>query len=218
LALAYAEYLGVKLKIIPLIEFEEIVTAINKGEADISIAGFTSNLARAREVSFSDPYLITTAAGLVTKSVLPPEPEGQLIATKPFKDLFDLLTQTGISMSVKSPSAPQRFLTANFSKFPILSYLSYDLALDALKRNNVNCFVAEGLYIEALLQKYPSLRSNYLPLLNPVSEEHLSVMIPKNDTILVLNLNFFLKEMKRTGRINSLRYKYFSGNGWVKKN
>ncbi len=218
LAKAYADFLGVKLKLVPLGDFEDHANAIISGKVDLAIAGLSSNLKRAKEINFSDPYLITTPAGLVNKLNLPPEPEGQIVVVKPFKDLLDLKFQSGISFSVKSYTSNHDFLKANFENSKLYSYLSNNLSLDSLLRNNVNCFVADGLYIEALLQKRPELKANYLPLLNPVSEEHISAVLPKNDIYFTSNMNFFIKEMRRSGNINTLKTKYFNSNGWVKKN
>ncbi|NUM42977.1 MAG: transporter substrate-binding domain-containing protein, partial [Leptospiraceae bacterium] len=89
----YAKFLDVNIKIIPLGDFEDQARAIVSGKVDIAVAGISSHLARAKEVNFSDPYLITTPAGLVNKQSLPPEPEGQIVVVKPFKDLLDLKFQ-----------------------------------------------------------------------------------------------------------------------------
>ena len=214
---ALAEYLGVNAKFIPIGDFDDHLKALNQEKVDITIAGYSSNLKRAREIHFSDPYLITTPAGLVNRQNLPPEPEGQIVVVKPFKDILDLKFQSGISFAVKSSTLNHEFVKLNFENSKIYSYLSNNLAFDALLRNNVNCFIADGLYIEALLQKKPSLKVNYLPLLGSVSEEHISMVLPKNDLLFTYKVNFFIKEMKRSGRIHLLKQKYFNNNGWVKK-
>lgn len=217
LGTALAEHFGVSVKFIPMGEFDDHIKALNQEKIDVTIAGYSSNLKRTRDILFSDPYLVTTPAGLVNRQNLPPEPEGQIVVVKPFKDILDLKFQSGISFSVKSTTLNHEFIKSNFESSKIYSYLSNNLAFDSLLRNNVNCFIADGLYIEALLQKKPSLKVNYLPLLGSVSEEHISIVLPRNDLLLAFKVNFFLKEMKRSGKIHLLKQKYFNSNGWVKK-
>lgn len=80
----------------------------------------------------------------------------------------------------------------------------------------MTCFVADSFFILTLLQKNPSLKANYLPLLGTVQEENISAALPLNDLIFADNLNFFIKELKRTGLLEELKNRYFNQNSWVK--
>lgn len=211
----YAEYLGVGLKILPVREFANHAKYLEDGIVDIALGAISTSIERAKRVTFTDPYLITTPAGLVNRNILPPEPEGQIITAVPFKSLRDLSNLSGISFSVRSNSTNHEWLKQNFSKAPIYSYLDDIRALNELKKNNVNVYVADSFRIQALLQREPSLKSNYLPLLSSVQEEHIAMAVPKYDYALVQNLNFFIKEIRRSGWLNQRINKYFSGNRWV---
>ncbi len=216
LAKLYADYLGVALKIKPLKTFRQFSDEIAAGTIDIALAGMSTDLNRGKTVTFSDPYLLTTPAGLVNKRSLPPEPEGSIVTTRTFKSIDDLAVLNALSFSVRSNTTNHNYLVRRFGKNQIYSYLSDSIALDALTKGNVTCYVADSLYILALLQRLPSLRASYVPLVNPVMDEYISAAIPLNDLIFADNFNFFIKELKRTGTMENLRAKYFLGNGWVK--
>ncbi|MBL0954349.1 MAG: transporter substrate-binding domain-containing protein [Leptospira sp.] len=217
LAQEYAKFLDVDLKIIPLRTFDQHARMLEKGDSQIAMAGISSSINRFRDVYFTDPYLISTPAALVNRTALPPEPEGQIVTVQLFRNLNDLTNITGISYSVLANSSNHQFLREAFPKAQVFSYFTNEAALNELKKNNVNAFVADSFYIQALLQKDSSLRANYLPILGVVQEDHISMGIAKRDIEFLYNLNFFIKELKRTGKIQQLINKYFKSNKWVKK-
>ncbi|PKA27829.1 ABC transporter substrate-binding protein [Leptospira sp. mixed culture ATI2-C-A1] len=217
LAQEYAKFLDVDLKIIPLRMFDQHARMLEKGDSQIAMAGISSSINRFRDVYFTDPYLISTPAALVNRTALPPEPEGQIVTVQLFRNLNDLTNITGISYSVLANSSNHQFLREAFPKAQVFSYFTNEAALNELKKNNVNAFVADSFYIQALLQKDSSLRANYLPILGVVQEDHISMAIAKRDIEFLYNLNFFIKELKRTGKIQQLINKYFKSNKWVKK-
>ncbi|MCB1156447.1 MAG: amino acid ABC transporter substrate-binding protein [Leptospiraceae bacterium] len=216
IARAYADYLGVKLtKITPLTTFKHHAEALEKGKVHISM-GNSSNLERGKLVSFSLPYTFTSTGGLVNKLAIPPEPEGEVVSNNPYKSILDLQFQPGIRMAVKSDTYNYTFIREQFGgKFQIYTYLKDSLALQALLKNTVNCYIADNLYLEGLLQKYPSLKNDYKPLLSSVVEKQISIAVRKYDILLLTDLNFFIREMKRSGQIEKLKQKYFNNNKWV---
>jgi polar amino acid transport system substrate-binding protein len=218
IAEAYAGYLGVKLtKVVPKSTFEEHYRAISKDEVDIAL-GNSANMERGKLLGFSDPYILTTTAGLVRKSVLPPEPEGEIINYNPFKSVKDLQYQTGIILGVKSYTYNHEVLKDLFGKkFPIYTYITDSLALNALLKNRITCYIADDLFIEGVLLKNPSLRATYRPLLSPVVKKEVSIAFRKYDILLMQDLNFFIRQLKRSGEIDQIRSKYFQKNEWVVK-
>ncbi|MDF3820936.1 transporter substrate-binding domain-containing protein [Leptospira sp. 96542] len=218
LAQEYAKFLDVDLKIIPLRTFDQHARMLEKGDTQIAMAGISSSISRFKDVYFTDPYLISTPAALVNRLALPPEPEGQIVTVQLFRTLSDLTNLTGISYSVLANSSNHTYLRETFPKAQVFSYFTNDAALGELKKNNVNCFVADSFYIRALLQKDPSLRATYFPILGIVQEDHISMAVAKRDIEFLYNLNFFIKEYKRTGKIQNIANKYFKSNQWIKKN
>ncbi len=56
LAKRFADYLGVKLKIVPVKDFDAILPMIENGEADLAAAGLTITPSRKQHVRFGPPY------------------------------------------------------------------------------------------------------------------------------------------------------------------
>jgi membrane-bound lytic murein transglycosylase F len=56
LAKRFADYLGVKLKIVPVKDFDAILPMVEHGEADLAAAGLTITPARKQHVRFGPPY------------------------------------------------------------------------------------------------------------------------------------------------------------------
>ncbi len=217
LAQAYASFLDVELKVIPLRTFDQHAKMLERNETQIALAGLSSSLVRFRDVYFTDPYLTSTPSALVSRSILPPEPEGQIVTVQLFRSIMDLQNLSGISYSVLSNSSNHQFLKETFPKAQIFSYFTSEAAFNELKKNNVNCFVADSFYILALLQKNPSLSASYRPITGAVMEDHISMAVGKRDVEFVYHLNFFIKEFKRTGKMQALVNKYFKSNKWVKQ-
>lgn len=216
LATEYAKFLDVELKIVPLRTFDQHSKSLDRGDTQIALAGLSSSLLRFKEVYFTDPYLTSTPAALVSRNALPPEPEGQIVTVQLFRTLTDLQNISGITYSVLANSSNHFFLRETFPKAQVFSYFTNDSALNELKKNSVTAFVADSFYIQALLQKDTSLRANYLPILGLVQEDHISMAVAKRDPEFVYHLNFFIKEMRRTGKIQALVNKYFKSNAWIK--
>jgi polar amino acid transport system substrate-binding protein len=217
LAQEYAKFLDVDLKVIPLRTFDQHARMLEKGDTQIALAGMSSTLNRFRDVYFTDPYLISSPGALVNRNALPPEPEGQIVTVQLFRNLSDLANVSGISYSVLANSSNHAYLREAFPKSQIFSYFTNEAAMSELKKNNVNCFVSDTFYIQSLLQKDPSLRANYLPILGIVIEDHISMATAKKDIEFLYHLNFFIKEYKRTGKIQNLVNRYFKSNQWIKK-
>jgi polar amino acid transport system substrate-binding protein len=212
----YAEFLGVKLdKVIPLNNFGEHARAVNDGTVDVSL-GNSSALGRMKQVYFSDPYIIISIGGLVNKSILPPEQEGDIVLNKAFRSVLDLKSITRISFGAKDKTANLDFVKDTFGQFPITPFENDEIALEALINNNITAYIADNLYIEGLLQKNNNLRARFLALTTPVMEKQVSFCFKKYDIQLESNLNLFVRDIKRTGTINALREKYFNSNKWVK--
>jgi polar amino acid transport system substrate-binding protein len=217
LATDFANFLGVSVNIIPLKEISDHELALKTRKVHITMAGVSSSLDRMKSSYFSDPYLITTPAGLVNRSVLPPEPEGQIVSFRPLKSLSDLENLPGIVYSVKKGSKSLEYLSSRGTKNTIYSFFTNQSALNELKKNTVSCLAADSFYILALMQKEPTLKSSFLPLVGSVKEEYISVMLGQDDLEFLNLINMFIREQKRSGRINELSSKYFLSNIWVKK-
>ncbi|MDH5657435.1 MAG: transporter substrate-binding domain-containing protein, partial [Spirochaetia bacterium] len=63
-----AKSLGVELKV-KFFNLPDLLKAVEKGDIDLSAGGISSSLERAKKNAFSEPYLVTTPGGLLSKRV-----------------------------------------------------------------------------------------------------------------------------------------------------
>jgi polar amino acid transport system substrate-binding protein len=218
IAQMYADFLGVTLKeIVPLRNFKEHAKAIESGRIDIAL-GNSSSMQRMKYVYFSDPYILVSIGGLVNKNIVPSESDGDIVMNKTYRSLSDIVNLNRLSFGVKANTSNQEYIEKNYGQYSLQTFDDDEIALNALKDNKINCYIGDNLYIEGLMQKYPSLRNQFIPLVQPVMEKQLSVAFKKYDLQLAYSLNLFIREMKRTGELSRLRHKYFNSNQWVKKN
>jgi polar amino acid transport system substrate-binding protein len=213
----YAEFLGVEIADLKLANnFPEHLEFLKNGSVDICL-GNSINRDRLKKVYFSDPYISVSPAALVNKSILPPDEEGSIVLNKNFRNILDLKNISRISMGVKRKTSNVDFLEEHFGKDKVVLYDTDILAAQALKDNKINCYVADNLYIEGLLQKDSSLKARFLPLLGSVVDKQLSIAFKKYDIHLQNNINLFIREMKRSGEMARLKERYFNSNKWVKE-
>jgi polar amino acid transport system substrate-binding protein len=215
LANLFADYLGVKLKeVVPLQNFGDHAEAVSSGRVDVAF-GNSSSMKRGKLLSFSDPYILTTVGGLVNKNILPPELEGQIVINKQFRNMNDIKNFSALVIGVKDKTSNLEFIKENFLRATIKPYPNETEALKALENNDINCYAADSLFIEGLLQLNPYLKARMQPLLGNVVEKQQSIAVKKDDILLLAEANFFIRELKRTGQINKLKEKYFNSNVWV---
>ncbi len=216
LAKAFADYLGVTLKeVVPLQTFADHAKAIKSGRVDISF-GNSSSLKRGQQLGFSDAYYSTSPGALVNKSILPAESEGQVVTNRTYRNLNDLKSLSGLVMGAKDSTSNLEFAKENFPRVTLKVYPTDEATLKALNDNEINCYVADNLYLEGLIQRNPSLKIKMQPVVEPVIEKQLSITMRKYDLELMNEANFFIREMKRTGAIKRLKEKYFNNNAWVR--
>jgi ABC-type amino acid transport substrate-binding protein len=133
-----------------------------------------------------------------------------------YRNLSDLKSLSGLVMGAKESTSNLEFAKENFPRVTIKSYPTDEATLNALNENEINCYVADNLYLEGLIQRNPSLKIKMQPVVGTVVEKQLSINTRKNDLELLNEANFFIREMKRTREINRLKEKYFNNNAWVR--
>ncbi len=209
--------IGVKVEV-TLKPLTEIFTAVARGEADVGLGGLSSNLERARLVHFSDPYMVTTPAALLTREALPPEPESVNYPKRQYKGLADLKYLGALTLGVRRGTTNSALLGEDpeFKKHKIKTFEGRGEALAALEKREVDAVVADDIYIKALLLKRPELLNKFLPLTDTYLEDHVSIAIRPGDAELIHFINFFVKESRRTGRMQKITRRYFESGGWFR--
>lgn len=212
-ALAQALSVQVEYVYLPL---DELIRETGKGTVDVGLGGVSATLERARVVHFSDPYMTTTPAALLSRDALPPESESVNYTRKPFKSLADLKYAGRLAIGVRAGTSNAALLASDpeFKKHTIKIFADRTEALAALEKREIDALVADDVYIRALLLKRPELLTRFLSLTDTYVEDHISILVPRGDAELWNYINFFVKDMKRTGRVQAIVRKYMESSNW----
>lgn len=214
-----ADTLGVRLEIVAADSIPELFRMVQEGKIDMAFGGVSATLQRARYVSFSDPYIITSPAGLLRKDALPPESEGVDFPRRRLNSLSDLRSVPTLRIGVRSGTTTEQIVRgdATFQRHEVRGFQDRAALLSALENREIDVLVGDQIYIRALLLKQAGLLGAFQPLLETYREDHLSVVLPQGQPDLTLFVNFFLKEMNRTGRIKAILDRYLESDGWLQQ-
>ena len=213
-----ADGLGVQIEY-KFYSLPELLEAVKTGTIDLSLGGISSSLERSRTINFTQPYLVTTPAGLLSKNSLPPESEGVDFPRREYTSLADLNHLGRLILGVKANTTNELILRTKpeFANHTIKPFLDRSELLIALESGKIDVMVADGVYIKALILKKSDLLSRFIPLTKNYQEEHICIALPQGDPEYWQYLDFFVKELKRSGTMDNLLKKYFDSDEWIKR-
>ena len=196
LAKAFADYLGVKLKVRIAEKWEGMIPALMKGKCSLIAASMTIMPKRKKLVSFSNGYMPIQQYIIIhrnNKSIRCPEDlAGKTVHVRggtSYEEKLNLLKNKGIDLEIK---------------------LHDDLPTEELIRQ-----VAEGkIEITIADSNIALLNQRYYPqaiLACPISEqEFLGWAVNRNARNLLYRINCFFKTIKENGHLNELYNKYYT--------
>ncbi|PIE24915.1 MAG: membrane-bound lytic murein transglycosylase MltF [Neptuniibacter caesariensis] len=203
LAKAYAEHLGIKLKLILPNSFSVIFTAIKERKGHLAGAMLTASTARKKDYEFTAPYLHTTTA------VIYRETQGQ---TAP-KDLEDLI-QKNKKLVVFANSSHIDLLKKLKETHPTLSweetseYTAVEL-LEQVYNKKIDYTITDAIAFDSQRSFFPGLEKAF-DLNKP---QPIAWMYAKNsDQSLKKSLQEFMDLESTKELITELHQKYFNRN------
>lgn len=209
LAQRLAKYLGVKFEI-SFFSLQELMQNVHDHKLDLAFGGVSSNLNRSPKVYFSRPYIITTAGALIAVKSLPRESSSIEYNPKRFRSLHDL-SQAGIlSLGVKSNTSNHELIEKDeeFKKHKLKLYDTNSLLIEALKSGEIDAMIADSVFIKSLLTQDKSLQRKYIAMVQEYRPEYISIILPRGDIGLKIEIDFFLDDLERRGILNQLLSKY----------
>ena len=208
--------LGVRVRF-EFLPLQGLLTGVALGSIDVALGGMSSNLERARSVRFARPYMITSAGGLLDRRSLPAESESIDFPRRNFDGLSDLRYLGKLKIGVRTGTSNRLMLKLDpfFKKHDIVEAKTRESLLALLKNGSIDLLVADRPYLKALLMREPGLKSRFIFLHDTYREEHLSPAVPPGDAEFLLYIDFFIKELERSGDLDRLRGKYFEDDDWI---
>ncbi|MER5434316.1 transporter substrate-binding domain-containing protein [Streptomyces sp. NPDC002588] len=188
-ATAMATALGVKVKIVDTTSANRIPNLQTK-KVDAVVCNFTTTAERAKQVSFSDPYIVAGEVMLVKKS-------------SGISTLEDL---SGKTVAVTKGSTNGDAVKAGNPEAKIQEYDTSAAAVLAVKQGQADAMVEDSNFLNYQAKQDSSLKvtkDSVVPL------EYNGIGVPLGDATWLQWVNTWLREFNTSGQANDLYKKWF---------
>lgn len=199
LASAAARALGVSLEIVLVDRFDDLLPGLVAGRYDVVMSGLTRTLARATQVSFSDPYF---ASGL--QVFVRPDARFTTLAS---------LSAAHARVAVRAATTADSFARANLPGARLLRVATDRAVFDALAGG-----AADAIVIDYVTARDAAVRGHVRTRLVPLEErrftvEHFAFAARHGDPDWLGWLDLFLRETQASGQFHALAARY---NPWFR--
>lgn len=182
------EELGIDYELVP-ITFENIETAVQTGQVNIGMSGFSITPERQQTFDFSTPYF----SG------------GQAIAVNPDSGYTTVEDLTGKTITVGMGTSGMEAAEANIQDADIIGMDNYALAFMQLKNKGADAAVADL----PVVQKYAA-KDGFVVLEEILSYEDNAILVKKGNEDLLKVLNDTIQKLKDEGKIDELIEKWMT--------
>ena len=187
IAQALADKLGLQLEIVDM-DFSSLITSIQSGKIDISLAGMTVTEERKQNVDFTDSY----ATGV------------QSIIVKEGSDIQSVDDLEGKLIGVQEGTTGHLYCSDDYGEENVIAYTNGATAVQALLQDKVDCVVIDQQPAKAFVEANEGLKildTEY------VTEDY-AAAVSKDNPALTAALNTALQELKDDGTIQGILDKY----------
>ncbi len=180
-----------KIEFIPVTPSDRI-EKVNGGEVDMIIATMTIDLLRLEILDFSNPYYVA----------------GQAIMVKNESNIKSMSDLSDKKVGIIFGSTAEKNMARIAPKTIIFGYRTYDEAVDALLRNEIDAVTSD----DSLLIGYTMNNPNLKLLPKRYSQEPYGVAFQKteNSTSLRHKVNFAIETFYKSGELETLRKKWIN--------
>lgn len=187
IAQALADKLGLQLEIVDM-DFSSLITSIQSGKIDISLAGMTVTEERKQNVDFTDSY----ATGV------------QSIIVKEGSDIQSVDDLEGKLIGVQEGTTGHLYCSDDYGEENVIAYTNGATAVQALLQDKVDCVVIDQQPAKAFVEANEGLKV----LDTAYTTEDYAAAVSKDNPALTAALNTALQELKDDGTIQSILDKY----------
>jgi len=192
LAKLAAQELGVAIEIKD-IEWTGLIPALQSGKVDLVVSGMTRTLARAKTVSFTEPYFVTGLCALVS-----------LQRAADVTRVEDLNAE-GRVIAVKTGTTGDLVASKRFSKAVINRFKDETACVREVVTGRADAFFYDQL---SIAKHHKQNRDTTRAMLEPFTYEPFAMAVRKGDFDFLSWLNLFLETIKVDGRYDELYRKH----------
>ncbi len=192
LALRLGNALGSPVEFVEL-DWDQLIPSLMEGKIDIIMSGMTITEARKVRINFTDPYF---KSGLAT--LMRAEDAWEYDSLKKIRDT---VSRVG---DVKGTTG-EAYVRANFfSPANVIPLAKANDAAFALKNRRIDLFVNDAPSIVWLVSENESLKGFWEPL----NEEYLGWGVSRDDSNLLTQVNFIVRNWKKNGTLKEVLSKW----------
>ncbi len=188
-----AEELGVTIEIKDM-EFSGLIPSLQGGRVDIIISGMTRTLARAKTVSFTQPYFQTGLCALLSNKRAPGVTE------------IAQLNDPGRILAVKLGTTGDLVTSKMFPKAKVERFKDETACVLEVVSGRADAFIYDQVSIVRHQVQNPA--TTYA-IDKPFTYEPYAIALRNGDIDFLNWMNLFLETIKTDGRYEQLRKKYF---------
>ncbi len=202
LARYFATGMGVKLTLRPM-RFNELLSALGKGQVDMVLSSMTITPQRNLSVAFAGPYF---ASG---KSILTKQSKVELV------DEIEKMNNPDKTLVALKGSTSQTFVEKLMPKAKLVLAEDYDKAVAIVKNDGAIAMVADYPICFLSVHRYPE--AGLATLTKPISYEPIGIALPANDPLLLNWVQNVLNFLEKTGELESLIQRWFKDTSWINR-
>ncbi|MBP5329828.1 MAG: amino acid ABC transporter substrate-binding protein [Spirochaetaceae bacterium] len=190
LASKMADELGVKLEITrDAPAFNDLVTLVASGKADMAVSKLSRTLSRAKTVKFSTPYM-TFKQGLLFNRL-------QLAKVASEEEINNYVRDYRGVIGVIANSSYANYAKINFPHAQIKEFPTWDAAVKALTNGEVLSVYRDELEIKKVLSSIPQSSLILKPVYFTDLTDPIAVAVKNENSQLLYWVNIFLENQKK---------------------
>jgi polar amino acid transport system substrate-binding protein len=186
--------LGVGIEIKDM-EFSGLIPALQAGKVDMIISGMTRTTARAKTVSFTQPYFEAGLCALISNKRAPQVSE------------IAQLNAEGRILAVKLGTTGDLATARLFPKAEVKRFKEETACVLEVVSGRADAFIFDEL---SIVRHHAQNHETTHAILKPFTYEPYAIAIKRGDSDFLNWLNIFLETIKADGRYQELRKKYFN--------
>ncbi|MEO1079520.1 MAG: transporter substrate-binding domain-containing protein [Pseudomonadota bacterium] len=194
LARELARVINVELELVT-VRFEDLMSALEDGRADMVISGMTITAARTQEVSFVGPYVLSG------KSLLA---RGESAANRSSPEDFN---DPAVKLAALKGSTSESLVQQQLPKSELMPVADYDEGLKLLMGGEIDGMVADMPILAYTKNRYRDV--NLQLVTPPLSLEPMGIVIAAGDPQLENFLRNYLTVFEKTGFLMRLYERWF---------
>ncbi|CCH47476.1 basic amino acid ABC transporter substrate-binding protein [Pseudodesulfovibrio piezophilus] len=182
---AVAQKIGVKVQWVTM-EFAAIVTAVQSGQVDMGMSGFSITPERREQVGFSAPYFAS----------------GQVIVTRPDSDIKNVADLNGKKIAVQLGTTGEQ-QADKIEGASVIKPESYSIAFMMLHNNAADAVIADLSVADEYMKNGTFKKAG-----EPLSFEEFAMISRKGNEDLLAALNAALDAVKKDGTYDAIVKKW----------